>query len=201
MRVLIADDDLVLRHSLRAYLERWDYAVSECSDGQKAWEALRAPDPPPLAIFDWNMPGADGPTLCRRLREVPEIAAMYVILVTGNQDQKDVVLGLESGADDYIKKPFDWNELRARLRIGSRIVGLQHALAARVVDLQQALADVKRLGGLLPICAYCKRIRDDGDYWKQIEQFLEENSDAHFSHGICPECLERHLSELTGSAG
>jgi DNA-binding response OmpR family regulator len=198
MRILIADDDRVLRHSLRTHLDRWDYLVAECSDGQTAWEMLQAPEPPPLAIFDWNMPGVDGPTLCRRLRSVPATAAMYVILVTGNQDQKDVVLGLESGADDYIKKPFDWNELRARLRIGSRIVSLQHALAARVVDLQQALADVKRLGGLLPICAYCKRIRDDGDYWKQIEHFLEENSDAHFSHGICPECLERHLAELAG---
>jgi phosphoserine phosphatase RsbU/P len=198
MRILIADDDRVLRHSLRVYLERWDYAVAECSDGQMAWEMLCAPDRPPLAILDWNMPGVDGPTLCRQLRGVPAIAAMYVILVTGNQDQKDVVLGLESGADDYIKKPFDWGELRARLRIGSRIVSLQHALAARVADLQQALADVKRLGGLLPICAYCKRIRDDGDYWQQIEHFLEENSEAHFTHGICPECLERQLAELAG---
>ena len=142
------------------------------------------------------MPGIDGPRLCRDLREVPALSAMYVILITANQDQKDVVLGLESGADDYIKKPFDWNELRARLRIGSRIVSLQRALAARVGDLQQALADVKRLGGLLPICAYCKRIRDDGDYWKQIEQYLSEYSEAQFSHGICPQCLETHLAQL-----
>ena len=83
------------------------------------------------------------------------------------------------------------------LRIGSRIVSLQHALAARVSDLQQALQDVKRLGGLLPICAYCKRIRDDGDYWKQIEQYLSEYSEAQFSHGICPQCLETHLQQLT----
>ena len=142
------------------------------------------------------MPGRDGPSLCRDLRQRPALSAMYVILITGNQDQKDVVLGLESGADDYIKKPFDWNELRARLRIGSRIVSLQHALAARVSDLQEALSDVKRLGGLLPICAYCKRIRDDGDYWKQIEQYLSEYSEAQFSHGICPQCLETHLEQL-----
>jgi sigma-B regulation protein RsbU (phosphoserine phosphatase) len=197
MRVLIADDDVVLRHSLRVHLERWSYHVTECVDGHHAWGALQKEQAAGLAILDWNMPGLDGPNLCRQLREVPALAAMYVILITGNQDQKDVVLGLESGADDYIKKPFDWNELRARLRIGSRIVSLQHALAARVSDLQQALSDVKRLGGLLPICAYCKRIRDDGDYWKQIEQYLSEYSEAQFSHGICPQCLETHLEQLS----
>jgi DNA-binding response OmpR family regulator len=197
MRVLIADDDVVLRYSLRTHLERWSYEVTECMDGHQAWAALREEPVPSLALFDWNMPGMDGPSLCRDVREVPALSAMYVILITGNQDQKDVVLGLESGADDYIKKPFDWNELRARLRIGSRIVSLQHALAARVSDLQQALSDVKRLGGLLPICAYCKRIRDDGDYWKQIEQYLSEYSEAQFSHGICPQCLEAHLEQLT----
>jgi phosphoserine phosphatase RsbU/P len=196
VRVLIADDDVVLRCSLRAHLERWSFQVTECADGHAAWAALNTDEPPMLALLDWNMPGVDGPTLCRDLRKAPALEAMYVILITGNQDQKDVVLGLESGADDYIKKPFDWNELRARLRIGSRIVSLQHALAARVVDLQQALSDVKRLGGLLPICAYCKRIRDDGDYWKQIETYLSEYSEARFSHGICPQCLEQHLQEI-----
>ena len=197
MRVVIADDDAVLRFSLRTHLERWSYEVIECADGVQAWSALQTEDTPALAIFDWNMPGRDGPTLCRDLRLVPELQAMYVILITSNQDQKDVLVGLESGADDYIKKPFDWNELRARLRIGSRIVSLQHALAARVSDLQQALTDVKRLGGLLPICAYCKRIRDDGDYWKQIEQYLSEYSEAQFSHGICPQCLDAQLQELS----
>ena len=115
---------------------------------------------------------------------------MYLILLTGNQDQKDVVAGLESGADDYITKPFSWDELRARLRIGSRIVGLQQTLAARVDELQEALANVKRLSGLLPICAYCKRIRNNQDYWMQVEQYLAEHSEAEFSHGICPECLQ-----------
>jgi DNA-binding response OmpR family regulator len=196
LRILIADDDSVLRYSLRVHLERWGYEVTDCVDGEQAWQSLQTDEPPRLAIVDWNMPGMNGPSLCGRLRQTPALAAMYVILITSNLDQKDVVCGLESGADDYIKKPFDWDELRARLRIGSRIVSLQHALAARVADLQQALEDVKRLGGLLPICAYCKRIRDDGDYWKQIEQFLEENSEAQFSHGICPQCLETHLAEL-----
>jgi sigma-B regulation protein RsbU (phosphoserine phosphatase) len=194
MRVLIADDDVVLRHSLKVHLERWSYRVEECADGRQAWKAMQGPSAPAMAVIDWNMPGMDGPTICQELREMPALAAMYVILLTSNKEQKDVVAGLESGADDYIVKPFDWNELRARLRIGARIVGLQQALAARVSELQVALANVRTLSGLLPICAYCKRVRDDKDYWQQIEQYVGDHSQAEFSHGICPECLDAQLS-------
>jgi DNA-binding response OmpR family regulator len=193
MKVLIADDDVVLRHSLKVHLERWSYEVQECADGRQAWKAMQGPSPPAVAVIDWNMPGMDGPTICQELREMPALSAMYVILLTSNKDQKDVVAGLESGADDYIVKPFDWNELRARLRIGARIVGLQQALAARVSDLQVALANVRQLSGMLPICAYCKRVRDDKDYWQQIEQYVGDHSQAEFSHGICPECLETQM--------
>jgi phosphoserine phosphatase RsbU/P len=193
MRILIADDDVVLRHALRVHLERWSYDVVESADGRQAWDMLQGHSPPPLAIVDWNMPGIDGLTLCQELRNAPALAAMYVILLTGNQERSDVIAGLESGADDYITKPFDWNELRARLRIGSRIVGLQQVLAARVEELQEALIDVRKLSGLLPICAYCKRIRDDKNYWQQIEKYFSERSEAQFSHGICPDCLEEHL--------
>ena len=194
MRILIADDDAVLRFALREHLERWSFDVVECVDGNEAWQAMQV-SASPLAIIDWNMPGIDGPTLCRDLRDVPALAGMYVILLTANTSKEDVIAGLESGADDYIIKPFDWDELRARVRIGSRIVGLQQALGVRVNELQQALANVRTLSGLLPICAYCKRIRDDRDYWNQIEHYLSEHSNAHFSHGICPDCLKNHLPE------
>lgn len=192
MRILIADDDAVLRHALKTHLVKWRYEVVECANGVQAWQALQTPAPPPLAVIDWEMPGIDGPTLCQHLRETPALSAMYVILLTGKETREDVISGLESGADDYIKKPFDWDELRARLRIGSRIVGLQQALAARVSELQAALANVRRLSGLLPICAYCKRIRDDQDYWQQMEKFVGEHSEAQFSHSICPECMTKH---------
>ncbi len=193
MRVLIADDDAVLRLALKVHLQRWSYEVVECSDGGQAWQELQAENPPPIAIIDWNMPGVDGPTLCHDLRARPALSGMYVIMLTSNQDKKDVIAGLESGADDYITKPFDWGELRARLLIASRIVGLQLALAARVSELQEALANVRQLSGLLPICAYCKRIRDDADYWQQIEQYLVKHSEAQFTHGICPECFDVQL--------
>jgi len=195
MQVLIADDDAVLRFALREHLERWSFQVVECADGVTAWQAMQDEAPPMLAIIDWSMPGIDGPTLCRDLRDVPALAGMYVILLTANTTRADIITGLESGADDYITKPFDWDELRARVRIGSRIVGLQRALGTRVNELQQALASVRTLSGLLPICAYCKRIRDDQDYWKQIEHYLAEHSNARFSHGICPDCMKVHLPE------
>lgn len=189
MQVLIADDDVVLRRALRAHLERWGFEVLECADGQEAWTALQQPEPPPLAIVDWNMPGKDGVALCHELRERKPLAGIYVMLLTSNQEKKDVIAGLESGADDYVTKPVHWDELHARLRIGVRLVSLQQTLAARVAELQDALTNVRTLSGLLPICAYCKRIRDDGDYWRQIEQYVSEHSSAQFSHGICPECL------------
>jgi len=195
MRVLIADDDAVLRFALREHFERWSFEVMECVDGNAAWQAMQESTPPLLAIIDWSMPGIDGPTLCRDLREIPALAGMYVILLTANTSKEDVIAGLESGADDYITKPFDWDELRARVRIGSRIVGLQQALGVRVNELQKALASVRTLSGLLPICAYCKRIRDDRDYWKQIEHYLSEHSNARFSHGICPDCMKQHLPD------
>jgi len=197
MRVLIADDDRVLRHALRVQLEGWGYEVVACADGTCASEALRAPSAPALAIVDWQMPGVDGPTLCQELRLTPERSGMYVILLTGNTAPEDIVSGLESGADDYITKPFDWNELRARLRIGTRIVGLQRALRARVAQLQDALDNVRRLSGLLPICSYCKRIRDDQDYWMQIDQYVAERSEAEFTHGICPTCVVTHFEEAS----
>jgi DNA-binding response OmpR family regulator len=194
--VLVADDDAVIRHALRTHLERWAYQAVVCRDGLEARAVLHGPAPPPLAILDWQMPGVDGPALCRELRATPALSGTYVILLTGNRNREDVISGLESGADDYVTKPCDWSELRARLTIGTRIVGLQQTLARRVTELQDALANVRRLHGLLPICAYCKRVRDDHDYWQQIEQYVTEHSEAQFSHGICPPCMQTHFGSL-----
>jgi phosphoserine phosphatase RsbU/P len=197
VRILIADDDAALRHGLRVQTERWGYEPVACADGAEARAVIEGPAPPPLAILDWSMPGADGMTLCREIRRTPALDGTYVIMLTANDSREQMVAGLDGGADDYITKPFDWGLLRARINIGARIVKLQRNLAQRVADLEQALDMVKKLSGLLPICSYCKRIRKDEQYW-QLEVFLSEHSEAEFSHGVCPDCLERAHREFGG---
>jgi CheY-like chemotaxis protein len=186
MRILIAEDDAVSCRILRATLEKFGHEVVTTGDGRAAWEALGRPDAPRLAVLDWMMPELDGPEVCRRARALPE--PPYLILLTARSRKEDVVAGLESGADDYVTKPFDRQELLSRIRVGERILGLQASLSHRVGELEAALAQVKQLRGLLPICCYCKRVRDDGNYWHEVERYIADHADVHFSHGICPTC-------------
>ncbi|MDD5558294.1 response regulator transcription factor [Candidatus Methylomirabilis sp.] len=191
MRILIAEDSLVSRRLLEATLKRWGHEVITTSDGSEAWQVLEASEAPPLAILDWVMPKMDGPELCRRIRQTQEISSMYVILLTAKGIREDIVAGLDAGADDYLIKPFDPEELRARVDVGRRIVELQRSLADRVNELEEALSQVRSLRGLLPICAYCKKIRDDKSYWQEVEGYISRHSEAQFSHHICPSCYEK----------
>src|SRR2546427_2840413 len=125
MRILIAEDDAVIRAILEAGLASWGHEVVTCADGTQAWEALQGEEAPRLALLDWMMPGMDGPQICRKLRQTPGTEAVYVILLTGRDRREDIVAGLEAGANDYVTKPFDHDELRARLRVGVRMVELQ----------------------------------------------------------------------------
>jgi DNA-binding response OmpR family regulator len=190
MRVLIAEDDLVSRKMLEATLTRWGYEVVITCDGESAWKALAAEDAPRIAILDWMMPNLDGVDVIRRIRERVHGEPPYVLLLTAKGNKEDIASGLEAGADDYVIKPFDREELRARLQAGIRILNLQAQLQARVHELEEAIARVRTLQGLLPICSYCKRVRNDGDYWQQVESYIADHSDARFSHGICPDCFE-----------
>jgi CheY-like chemotaxis protein len=156
---------------------------------------LTGADPPRLAILDWLMPGLDGVEVCRRVRAAG-LRPMYLILLTGRGSKQHVVEGLQAGANDYITKPFDPDELHARVSVGARMVSLEQELAQRVRELEEALAQVQTLQGLLPICAYCKKIRDDGNYWHQLESYIQKHSAARFSHGICPTCFAKVMQEL-----
>ena len=191
MRVLIAEDDAVSRHLLEATLHKWGYEVVVASDGLQALEILRQTDAPSLAILDWMMPGMDGAEVCLKARELSVGRLLYIILLTAKGRKEDVVEGLTAGADDYIIKPFDRSEMKARMNAGERILRLQAELAARVKELELALANVKLLQGLLPICCYCKRIRNDQNYWQQVDTYVAEHSEAQFTHGICPECRDK----------
>lgn len=189
MKILIAEDDPVSRCLLEATLVKSGYEVIVTTNGEDAWEALER-DAPPVAILDWMMPGLDGVEVCRRVRAIQTPAPTYLILLTAKSEKQDIVHGLEAGADDYVTKPFDRLELQSRVSVGLRIAELQRNLANRVVDLEAALTRVKQLQGLLPICSYCKKVRDDQNYWQQVDSYISKHSEVEFSHSICPACFD-----------
>jgi len=196
MKVLIAEDDPVSRRLLQAALIKWGYNVIVTSNGKEASQALQAPDAPSLLILDWLMPVLDGTEVCREVRQSPLLKSAYIILLTSRGSKDDIVQGLEAGADDYVTKPFDPGELRARVRVGTRVIQLQTTLADRVRELEEAISSVKTLQGLLPICCYCKKIRDDGNYWHRVESYIAGHANVRFSHGICPDCSQKLKADL-----
>lgn len=131
MKILIAEDNSTSRRILESILVKWSYKVISARNGNEAWEKLQEKDAPRLIILDWMMPGKNGVELCRELRARGNAEPMYIILLTARDDKKDIVEGLSAGADDYIAKPFNTEELRARIEVGRRMVELQNALIER----------------------------------------------------------------------
>ncbi len=148
-RILVAEDDPISRELISARLGGWGYEVVVTQNGTEAMAALRRKDAPSLAILDWMMPGMDGLEICRRVREGDRV--LYIILLTARSSKESVVEGLSAGADDYLIKPFDKDELHARILVGLRVMGLQAALAERVLELEWAGAEIRSLRTRLPI--------------------------------------------------
>ena len=162
MRVLVADDDEGLLEMLALYLRSWEYEAVLCQDGDEAWEVLQGEDPPRLLVLDWMMPVMDGVEVCRRVRAADTLATTYIIMLTSKKKREDIVRGLDAGADDYVTKPFDEQELQARLRVGARVVALQdqllelersrvlmHTTGAAAHELNQPLAVILATAQLL----------------------------------------------------
>lgn len=196
MRIFIAEDDAVARVMLEDLLVDWGHQVVAVADGQVAWEHLQQPDAPSLVLLDWQLPSLDGMEICRRVRQLP--LNPYIIFLTGRQDKASIIAGLEVGANDYVRKPFDEGELHARLNVGIRMLELQQNLSQRIRELEESQAHIKRLQGIIPICSYCKKIRNDKNYWQRVESYIAEHTGAgvKFSHGICPDCFEKAMAEL-----
>ena len=200
MRILIAEDDFTSRGMLTAVLKKAGHEPVETVNGLEAWEALQQPDAPRLVILDWMMPEMDGLEVLRRVRALPDDRPPYILMLTSKIDKAEIIAGLDAGANDYLTKPFDVGELRSRIEVGLRMVEMQDELAGKIGELQRSLAEVKTLRGIVPICASCKKIRDDHGYWSQVEVYVRDHTEAEFSHGVCPECMKKLYPEFTGDA-
>ena len=149
-----------------------------------------------MAILDWMMPKMDGLTVLRKIRARPSENPPYIILLTGKGERSDIVTGLDAGANDYLGKPFDEDELMARISVGIRMLEIQNRLVAKVQELSLALEHIKILQGIIPICSFCKKIRNDQGYWEQVENYISDHSQALFSHSFCPECMKKHYPDI-----
>ena len=176
--VLVVDDDAVSSAQLGALAKATGYDVKSAYNGREAWELLQLTRIP-IVISDWYMPEMDGPELCRRIRSRVREPYVYFILVTARGGKQQYLAGMEAGADDFIAKPVDPDELRARLKVAERILGLRK--------------EIEQLEVLLPICSYCKRIRNDKEEWEPLEQYIEEHFEQLLSHGICPDCYIKYV--------
>jgi sigma-B regulation protein RsbU (phosphoserine phosphatase) len=194
MKILIAEDEDLSRKILQTILIKEGHGVVAVEDGQKAL-AIFEKEAPDMLITDWMMPDLDGLELCRRVRALHFSSYVYIILLTALTEKERIIEGLDAGADDYVTKPYDRTELLARVRAGERVIQLEKSLRQKNNELLEALVQVKQLKGLLPICMFCKKIRNDENYWQQVEQYLVEHTEADFSHSICPECLEKNYPD------
>jgi sigma-B regulation protein RsbU (phosphoserine phosphatase) len=177
MKVLTVEDDAVARGVLRQALKRLDHEVVEAPDGAAAWELLQK-EPVRVVVSDWMMPEVDGLELCRRIRALPGAEYTYFILLTSNTgNHENRREAAEAGVDDFLTKPLEFEELWTRLRVATRI--LRYA------------TQVRQLEEMMPICSYCKKIRDDKNYWQQIEGYINQRTGSEFSHSVCPDCYTR----------
>ena len=195
-RILIAEDHKVTREALRTLLENRAFSVTTAASGDEALELLTSFDPPRIALLDWEMPGASGLEVCRAVRSLNAESYIYLIVITARTGEEDIAKALAAGADDFIRKPCGVSELLARVRNGQRTIALQRNLAGRITELEESAERLRMLKRLLPICMYCKKVRDDSDYWQEIEVYIREHTGTDFSHGICPACMVEQIEAL-----
>jgi PleD family two-component response regulator len=198
MQILIADDDITSRRILAAVLAKSGYEVVETANGSQAWAVMQRSDSPRLVILDWMMPEMDGLEVLRLVRTQKRDKSPYILLLTSRDEKADIISGLAAGADDYLSKPFDPGELKARVDVGRRMVEMQDALTQKIEELSWALAEIKTLHGIIPICTCCKKIRDDQGFWTQVEIYVRNHSEAEFSHSLCPGCMKKLYPEYPG---
>jgi sigma-B regulation protein RsbU (phosphoserine phosphatase) len=204
IKLLVVEDDPFFQRVLQKRLQVEGYQVSTASDGREGMKAIVSFEPD-LVISDWMMPQVDGLELCQSVKTGLREAAPYFILLTAKGELSDRLLGLETGADDYLVKPCDQSELMARVRAGLRIVLLTQDLRRTVGELQLARVELEAIRSTpseppaIAMCSFCHRVREQNDDWKPIDEVLVERRLADVSHGLCPECRAANYPPPAGS--
>ena len=181
MRIVIADDTAFQRVLLERAIADLGYEVFEAVDGRETLSAVERVDAD-ILVTDWLMPEIDGTEVCRRLRDRAKRRYVYVIMVTTMEGTSRFLEAMDAGVDDFITKPFEKEQLRARLRVAERILRLMREKAV--------------LQSWIPVCMYCKKARNDQRYWQELDQYILEHTDVRMSHGICPDCLEKRFPDV-----
>jgi len=198
--VLIVDDTPENLTVLRQILTEHGYRVRPALNGEIALRTIKT-DLPDLILLDIRMPGIEGYEVCSRLKADTKTKDIPVIFISALNELNDKVKAFSLGGVDYITKPFQVEEVLARVSTHITLHNLQQRLEEKNENLAKALEKVKQLSGLLPICCGCKKIRDDEGYWEQIESYISHHSEAEFSHGICPKCLVKLYPKLVDDDG
>ena len=212
--LLIVDDLPVNLNVLRLFLEPAGYRILAAASGPAAL-GIVSRTLPDLVLLDVSMPDVDGFETCRRLKRIPGCLHLPIVFVTARHEPSAIVEGFKAGCVDYVVKPFHKEEILARVRTHLQLANLHQTLDRRNRELEQltaelrtrqqqleeSLANIKTLKGLVPICAHCKKIRDDRGYWEQVEAYVSKHSEARFTHGICPDCIKEHFPECDPAKG
>jgi phosphoserine phosphatase RsbU/P len=189
MKILIAEDEFTTRMTVQVCLEDWGYRVESVDNGADALAILKKSEAPDIAILDWEMPEIDGIEVCRLVKEQATDSRPYVILLTARDSKTDVVRGFDAGADDYMTKPFNDDELRARVRVAERLVRTQSSLAASFAELKEALNQLEMIESRVEVCPTCSKIFSpyDGE-WHTFQDVLLNGADPRFIVTACPGC-------------
>lgn len=191
MNLLIADDEITSLVLLESLVKSLGYDFQSASNGYIALEKFYELKPE-IILLDWNMPGFTGLELIELIRNAENEIEPYIIMITAKNEKESLEDALNKGADDYITKPFHPGELKARIGSGKRVIELQKDLYSKIKDLNNANSHITRLQELIPICMYCRKIRNDKETWEKIEEYLEKQPDVKLSHGICPDCMAKY---------
>jgi DNA-binding response OmpR family regulator len=181
-KILMAEDDPVSAKILQVALSKFGYEPIIARNGEEAWEKFDQ-EPVRLIVSDWMMPGLDGLGLCEKVRAHTHTPYTYFILLTANRTSADnYEMATAAGVDDFLTKPLDRDAIRMRLRVAERIL--------------KYTAEIRQLQEMIPICTYCRKVRDKNDYWDKVESYIQRQTGSTFSHGACPQCYEKELEQL-----